>query len=807
MLKNYVKTAFRNISKNRLYVGINVFGLSVGLAICLMVIGHIGYELSFEDCHRNKDDIYRVNVIYSTGDTLINTSQVMPPLGPAIREEIPEAKEVTVCRLLGNYELSVKDSIFKLNLEGPTAGYLYSGNVFFGDPSFLKVFTFPLIQGNPETALSEPFSILISEKVAESCFRNENPLGRTIALSDSLTCRVTGVLEEIPPNTQLHCEFLISYSTLAETGQDLSNWHTLGPDYVYLLLDKQVDSDIIKSKLSGMINSHFESHIARKYDFEVQPLKDIYFSYYGSTRWGDLGPHGEISMFKETGIIALFVFLLAIANFINLSTAHASDRMKEVGMRKVFGARRTNLIKQFIGESTLLAVISVVISIILYEITKIIISPMMPREMLADFYNNNFIIMCLFLLVILVGVLGGFYPALYLSRFKPITVLQSKTGIKSSKSILRKVLVVFQFTIAILFICCTMIIYKQMNFVTSQELGFDQKDMMIVEFEGDDATDRCQVFKQELSKNKSILSITALENPPGRRLASFYGFYTDIERENQIVARAYFADYNFIDHFGLKLTNGRLFSPDHPEDEKHSILINETTAEILGFENPIGQKLYGGGDMFYEIIGVVENFHGTTMDFYYKKHSVIMYRPDRFSSLAVKLVPENIGQSVAGITKTWDRTFPGEIFTFGFLEDEIKSNYNEMKGQVTLSLVLTLIAIAIACLGILGLVSFTAEKKIHEIGIRKVLGATVPRIVSLLSKEFIILIAIANVISWPLAYIVMDNFLREFPIRAPIGIDTFILTGLVAILFALTTTGIRALSAALANPADSLRHE
>ncbi len=807
MFKNYLLIAVRSLFKNKLYTLINIFGLALGLAACLAVIGHTTYELSFEDCHKNKGRIYRVNSTYTSGDTLDYSSLVMPPLGPAIEEEIPEVENFALLRTFGGISWKDNEAVFNADDARSSQGFKYGGNVLCASPGLLKIFTLPLAQGNPETVLNEPFSMLITERAAEEYFHGQDPMGKSIKLDDESICTITGVLRDIPPNTQLYCDFIISYSTLKLLGKDVDSWDQSHEDFVYLLLHKNADPRDIEPKIAAIARKYMDPQIAARLEFEMQPLKDIYFSYYGSGRWGDISPHGEASVIYIIGILAVFIMLLAIANFVNLSTARSSDRMREVGVRKVFGAFRSHLIKQFLGESIMITFLAVILGLIIYEIFKLIISPYLPREMLADFYGNALMFGSLIALIIVVGLLSGFYPALYLSRFKPIAVLQGKTSLKSSKSMLRKALIVFQFTIAIGFICCTVLIVNQLNYINSMDLGFDKDNMLLLDFEGEYAPDKCALMKNEILSKNRVVSVTAVNNAPGRQGFSYYGFYTDVERENQIIAKAYLTDYDFLPTFGLEIIKGRGFSEDRPDDIRHSIIINEAMVKQLEIENPIGLMLYGGEKVSYEVIGVVRDFHGTSLDWGYRPLSVIMLRPEQHRSLVVKLPPENIPASIADIQETWKSTFPGEMFTYTFLDDEIMKNYSDDWGTAKMMFVLAVVTVLIACLGIFSLVSYTAGQRTKEIGIRKVLGASIPGIIKMLSREFIVLIVIANMLAWPLAYLFMSDFLKEFAFRVGIRIDSFLMVGLIGLALALLSGSYQALKAALANPVDSLRHE
>ncbi|UCC80455.1 MAG: ABC transporter permease [Candidatus Zixiibacteriota bacterium] len=808
MLKNYITVALRSLARHKIYSLINIFGLAVGLALCLIVIGHISYELSFENFHENKDRIYRINLKYMSEDTELYSSLVMSPLGPALRESLPEAEKVAVFRVIGNIDLSIGEDSFRERYEAAREGFKYDANVFCAGPEYLEIFTLPLVDGDPKSALVEPFTMLITETAARKYFKGINPIGQIVKINDKITCRITGVLKEIPPNTQLNCEFIVSYSSLQHIDENLASWEKYDQDYVYMLLNEDVDLEEVEAKISAIFESRVGKELASRHEFELQPLKDIYFSYYGSGRMGDISPHGEISMMIEMGVIAGFVLLLAIANFINLSTARSSDRNREVGVRKVFGAHKIDLIKQFIGESIIITFIAVLIGLLAYEIFKIIVQDALPRQMLADFYNNNTMILLIAALTIAVGVIAGYYPALYLSRFRPIAVLQGKSGIKSSRSLLRRGLVVFQFTIAIGFICSTTIIYRQINFITNMELGFNSENMLVINLNGKQAAENAAILKNEIQNKNKVLSITAANAPPGAQAYSPYIYYKDqsFEDSSKVVFKKFSVDNNFVSTFGLEVIRGQTFSEYGSADGRNAVMVTEAVVRNLKITEPIGHKLYRQ-DGLVEIIGVLKDFHGTPLNYSYKPNIILKPEPEELTTLAVKLPPEDISASVAAIKDTWDSTFPGKTFNYAFLDDLIEGNYSDDRGSVKMFTVLSALAILIACLGIFGLVSFTAEKKTKEIGIRKVLGASVPNIVKMLSREFVILIAISSIIAWPLAYLLMQSFLQWFPFRVSIGVGTFLFTGFMALALAMITSGFQAVRAAAANPVDALRCE
>ncbi|MCX6640241.1 MAG: ABC transporter permease [bacterium] len=808
MIRNYLLSALRNIAKQKLYTSINIFGLAIGLALCLLILSNISYELSFESNQLNRDRIYRLNGEYHSAETEIYSARVMAPLGSAITDEITEVEKAATFRVSRINAVKIGDERVKVVDPNPGALFIHHDKMIFANPDFLDVFTMPLLHGNPKTVLREPFTLLITEKAALKYFETSDPVGETIKINDEFECQVVGILKDIPQNTQLYCDFLISYSTLEKIGADVKSWDVFATDYVYILLPKNVDPIAIERKLPAILSKHLDSNAVGKYKFDLQPLKDIYFSAIGSGRSGELSPIGVVADMVPYGLMAMFILMQAIANFINLSTARSADRRREVGVRKVFGAFRGQLIRQFLGESILIACIAMLLSLPIYELFKQLVNPILPREMLVEFYNNPLMVASIIGLIFLVGVIAGFYPAFHLSRFKTITVLQGKSDSKSTKSWLRRILVVFQFTTAIIFILVSITIYRQVKYVTSYDLGFNQKNIIVLDFNSENRANDCQLMKSELIKSVNVSAATMTNNPLGRKNRSYCIFYLNENRleGEERYADLIYADQDYTTFFGLELVQGRTFSNEHPDDAVNGVIVNESTLKELGIEQPIGYKLYTNNG-FLEIIGVVKNYYGTLMATGYVSASFITINPEKFETLVLKPAPGNLAAAIIAIEKVWKATLPGQDFKYSFLDDEIRNNYSEYSDSGAIMLALTLLSILIALIGILGLVSFTAEQRTKEIGIRKVLGSSVADIVRLLSREFVILITIANLIAWPIAYLMMNSMLQEFSVRISLGFGTFLLAGSTAILLALLTVAFQTIKAANANPVDSLRYE
>jgi putative ABC transport system permease protein len=807
MLRSYLITALRNLLKYKLYTGINVFGLAFSLALCFFVIGHISYELSFEDFQENKDNIYRVEAEYEAENWQYKIALFSPVFCKTIVSEIPEIVSSTIFRKLEVTSVRIGEERYRVINEHEGEMHSHGNKLFVADSGYFNVFTFPLVQGDPKTALQEPNTLLISENAARQYFPNSSAVGQTIIINDTYECHITGILKDTPYNTQHHTDFIMSYKTVEDADGEFYSWSHDNIDRIYFILDENVDPAGVTAKIESIKNQYFPPEEKDKYSIYLMPFNDLMFRGFPGA-FGDLNPRAEPSLIITIALVAAFIVLMAIANFINLATAKSSDRIREVGVRKVMGAQRKQLLYQFLGESILITIISSVISLFLYELIKWRIQGFLSREMLVDFYNSPVMIIGVIVVMFTVGILAGLYPALFLSRFKPIAILQSKVGIGSAKSLLRKSLVVLQFAIAAVFVFLAYVIYNQSNLITSTDLGFDTENVLLLDFEGDRASEDCQLMKNEILSKTNAVYATATSYAPGRETHSAHRFFTTEERrqEETILVKLFDVDYDFTSATGLEIIEGRGFSPEHPEDYDHGLIINESAKKELEVDRLLGHKLYRK-DGFFEVIGVVKDFHGTPLNFYSRPVKILRYKPEEYNTLMIKLPDDNIQGSIASIKRVYEAVLPDEQFAYYFLDDEIAKNYSDLRGQTTMFLFLCFVTIGIACLGIFGLVSFTAEKRSKEIGIRKIMGASVNNIISMLSKEFVILIFIACLIGWPIAFMMSRDFLSYYPIRTNIGIGTFVITALIAMVFAMISAGSQAYKAARANPADVMRSE
>ncbi|MCX6835372.1 MAG: ABC transporter permease [candidate division Zixibacteria bacterium] len=803
MYKNYIISAVRALMKSKSYTVINVSSLALGLALCMTAVAYVVYEHSWEDCHKNHDRIYRVEATYTHGDTLQGYARVMAPLGDAILAEVPGVEQVAVFRHIDEARPVVNREDFPM------------ANLIFARPEFLDVFDVNVRVGDPRLILTQPGKVLVSDSAARMLFPGQNPIGQVITLKEDyrkyrFELEIAGVFENMPGNTQIHCDYIASYSSsVAVADLPVDRWDLLGTDLTYLLLREGSDPTDVLSSVDNLAKRRLGPELAESYSFRLKPLDDIYFETYFSGNQSELYPGGEYEIVFLVSFIALFILIQAIANFVNLSTARSVDRAREVGVRKTFGAQRSQLVRQFLSESSLLALFAFLVGLPFYELFRLGLASFLPGKEISGIFASPVAIASTFLLVLLTGLAAGLYPALYLSRSQPVTVLRGRALMRSSKSWLRRGLVVFQFAVAIVFIVTTVITYHQASFLTEFDVGFDCDNVVVLEFTGEDAVRNCALMKEQVADVTGVIGTARTGSVMGTRRPATWGFFPSPERreEEMMLAKVMSVDPEFESMFGIQVTRGRGFTADRPDDISHGILINESMVNELGLAQPLGYRLYFGEDKVYEVVGVVKDFQVSSIDYAYRSMKVIILNPDRCRVLNIKLAGDDIPATLAAIEQVWQRTIPEQSYTYSFLDDEIQASYHESREMTRMFGVLAIVSIGIACLGILGLVSYTAEQKTKEIGIRKVLGATVSSIMIMFSREFLILIGVANLVAWPGAFFLTQGFLSEFAFKISPGIGTYCVGGVLSAILALATAGYQSLKAARANPVEALRYE
>ncbi|MCJ7679280.1 MAG: ABC transporter permease, partial [Candidatus Aminicenantes bacterium] len=783
MLKNYLKIALRNIRRHKGYSFINLAGLSVGLAACILILIWVRDELNYDRFHTNIDHLYRALEHERMSDGDVITFPMFPTaFGPALKKDFPQVLETIRLRSSRGRIVRVEEHSF------------YEDGLLFADPPLLKVFSFPLESGNPETALLSPSSILLSEAMALKYFPDEDPIGRVIEVDGTHEFLVTGVIKNIPSQSHIRFDFVVPFTALEKYGWTMDDWGAYGI-HTYVLLDSQTDVREFNKQIEGFL---------KKYDSEaimtlsLQPLKDVHLHSAGISA---SGTNGDIRSVYVFSLIAFFILLMACMNFMNLTTARSENRAREVGLRKVVGAGRRNLLMQFFGESIFLSLIALIFAVALAQLALPSFNSLSGKVMSFPIFSQPVFFLSLLGIAVFTGLIAGSYPALLLSSFQPIRALRKRSASGTGGGVFRKVMVVSQFVLTICLIIGMVVVNRQMQFIRHKNLGIEKNHIVCVDLKGG-LEDKYDMLKNELLAHIAVEMVTAASDVPAGNHRSFSlneweGRDTDAKYLMDLLS----VDENYMRVFGLQLVEGRFFRENEKTDEELPIVINETAVRAMGMKDPIGKTIRN-----FRIIGVVRDFHFDSL------HTAIsplamVYAPVDFDCLLIKIHPGNPAQTLAGLEARWRGAAPGYPFDFRFLDDSIEDMYKNDRRIGTLINISTFLALFIACLGLFGMASFTAEQRTKEIGIRKVLGASTSSVFYLLSREFSWWVLAANVIAWPIAYVVMKKWLAGFAFKTPLNPLFFVFAAAVALTIALITVSYQTVRAALADPVSSLKHE
>ena len=795
MIKNYLTVAIRNIARNKTFSAINILGLAIGMACCILILLYVQDELSYDQHHEHANRIYRVAAEGKVAGTMRQFAITPFPMGPALVTDYPEVIEAVRFFQGTNPRTLVEDQ---------HGHVFFEDGVLFTDANAFEVFNFPLSQGDPKTAFLEPFSIVITEAMAQKYFGKQNPLGQTLTLFKKASFKVTGVLKDTIYNTHFQFDFL-AFPILQEPGWFNHEYYT------YLLLQQNDSAGELEAKLPDFMATHAgEQHEATGYkiNYFLQPLTDIHL--HSHLEW-EMSPNGDIRYVYLFLSIAFFVLILACVNFMNLSTARSATRSKEVGMRKVVGANRPQLIRQFMGESILLALVALLFATVLVEISLPAFNAFTQRELVLDYAGNWHVVLALFSVALFAGLLSGIYPALFLSAFQPVEVLKStlRRGLKKPHS--RKTLVVFQFVISIVLIIGTVVIYHQSDYIKNKKLGFNKEHVIVMPNPGKQLTER---YKSILSTYPNVLNTSRSASVPGRKLPSnLFRPSSDSAYSDGLMMNHLQVDHRFISTYGLELVEGRDFSKDISSDKYGTFILNEAALRKLGWTSLANQKLElifpEGGKLKVEaqgdVVGVVKDFHYKSL--HHEIEPLIIMTGSWFEYFAIRIRSDDVAGTLSFLKTQWKEIAPNKPFDYFFLDDDYDKLYRTEEQIGTLSGLFSILAIFVASLGLFGLASFTAQLRIKEIGIRKVLGASVSNLVLMLSKEFALLVGIANLIAWPIAYYAMNRWLQDFAYRIDLEIWAFVLSGFLALFIALSTVSYQAWKVARTNPVDALRYE
>lgn len=805
MWKNYLKITWRNLQKKKAYTLINITGLGIGLACCAFIFMFVRDELSYDTYHEHKDRIFRVvhgSLPEEGGSPDLGSFWVWgnAPIGSALKNDFPEIEKVVQFSGRSDILLTNGDRTFQ------------EDGVFFMDSTVFDVFSWELVEGDPRKALVVPFSIVLTESTARKYFGNEDALGKTLKGSESLgrsaagDYTVTGIMKDMPLNSHFRFNALLSMSTFHKSRPGVFNEWGYADFYTYFLGNEQFDQVAFEQKIPEFL-SRRRGQDDPKYTIVVEPLKDVYLKTPALRQPGETASLANIYVFS---VIGFFILAIAMINFMNLSTAQSMERAKEVGIRKSIGAGKKSLIYQFLGESTIIVCLAGCVAIIVMVLAVPLMTALTGKLLSLQNFLNWQTIPFLILVVLVIGVLAGTYPAFVMSGFKPILILKGIYKPDGQGIGLRKALVVLQFSLSIALMASTLIVYFQISHMMDKDLGFDKDQMLIVDYNYDEVVnDRSETIKNRMEKIPSISSAAFSRSVPGSHFPNagtgIEGPDGDMEWKGQPIFQV---GLDFVTHYGLELVAGRSYSRDYPSDSSSALVINEATARQYGYSNPadaVGKKFDQWGRSG-EVIGVVKDFNYISL---HRNIEPLTLPFSAYSSryLSLKVNPENLPQTISQIEQIWLESVPHRPFLYSFLDEGFERQYQADLRFRKIITSFSGLAIFIACLGLLGLASYMAKQRTKEIGIRKVLGANVAGIVGLLSKDFVKMVVVAMVIATPVGWYAMDKWLDCFAYKIQMGWWVFLVAGLVALIIALLTVSSQAIKAALTNPVESLRSE
>ncbi len=799
MIKNYLKVSIRNLLKHKGYAFINILGLAVGIAASVLIFLYITNEMSYDKFHEKADRTYRITADWSNkGDSRIHQLGTPFILAQTIREKYPQVEAITqLSGPLGDVIVRYRDNAFK------------ETEAFCAEPSFFDVFSFPLLKGNPETSLKDPNMLVMTQSLAKKYFGDEDPMGKTIemqASGDKLFFQITGVMEDIPQNSHFRFDMLISMKTVypePSMGWTWNNYTT------YVTLQEAVTQSLMEEKLVEIDKVHFRGgaeHIP--WIWTLEPLTRIHL--HSDLVTGNQ-PNGSMAYVRLFTIVAVLILLIAGINFVNLATARSTRRAKEVGLRKVVGSLRRQLIQQFLSESILMSLIALVFAVILIQAALPFYRNLTGKTLALSYFGNPFVILGLLGLALCVGILAGLYPAFFLSSFKLTNVLKGSPLASRGRGalFLRNGLVVFQFAMSVLLIIGSLVIFRQLEYIKNQRLGFDKEHVVIIH-NADTLGGQLEAYMERLKRQSDVLGVTAVRSVPGRGSPNWGIGVEGIELERPLNMNFMTCDQDFADVLNIKMLEGRFMSRDFPADVD-SVVINKKAAEYFGIENPVGKKLrIWWTEKDLTIIGIIDNFHFESLHRYVRSMGYLL--PEAIDStqkpyLLVKIKSQVTSGVLSNLQKTWESMSAGLPFEFTFLDDKVNSLYQNDNRAGKIVTLFSCLAIFVSCLGLFGLAAFVAEQRTKEIGVRKVLGAPLSNIMWLLTGQFVKWVIVANLIAWPVGYWIMNRWLQGFAFRASLSLWIFLASGLAALAIAALTVSSQVIKAALANPAESLKYE
>lgn len=807
MLLNYLKTALRSILRSRLTAAINISGLAIAMTCCLLIYMYVSDELTYDRYHENADRIYRVtrNFLSHDGTVNLHLGHLAPPFAPLLKNDFPD--------ILESARTLQTDLLFTIEENGERKISFQESNAFVAEPAVFRIFSIPVLTGNPETALERPFCIMLSDRAARQYFGTTDIIGKRMLVDNALDLEVTGVFESFPDQSHWHPEFLISFSTMNDDNiygrvQLETNWGN-NSFATYILVNDAFDPKKTEAAFPAFIDRHMgpaegpgAPNPSTWTNLFLQPLTDIHlYSHLDS----EIEANGNINNVYMMSAIGFFIILIACFNFINLSTARATKRAKEVGMRKVAGAFKHQLVAQFLSESMLTAFVSFIIALGMTLMALTWLNEFTGKTLQLNHFTHAPTVAIVVVATLLVGAVAGMYPALVISAFKPALILKGPVSSRGRGDI-RKVLVVAQFAVSIVLLIATVVTIRQLDFMNTRDLGYSKDQVVTL---GNGLGDRYEAFRNELLGNAAIRNVSRSSRVPTGRLLDSQGAQVqkgDTLASTDVTIKNVRVDHDFFSTYDIPLVSGRNFSREIRSDDSLAFILNQTAVSMIGWsdEEAVGKVMQYGGTKG-QVIGVVQDFHFESL--HEPIVPLVFHQSPGYGNLSVAIGSADMQQGLQHLEKVWKEFVPLSPFAFQFLSETYRQLYSSEQKQSRLFIIFSGLAIFIASLGLFGLATFNTLQRIKEIGIRKVLGASVGSILRLLTREIVVLILLANLIAWPIAWYLMDEWLGSFAYRITMGLSGYALAGLAALLLALVTVSTQAIRAAMVNPAQTLRNE
>ena len=802
MLKNYFKIALRNILKYKIFSFINIFGLALGLAACILVGLFIWQELNYDSYHLNCENIYRVSMKITgppVSTKILHLAQTPAIVATNLKQNFPEIDKSSRIYFSNDNLITYKDK------------RILEDEVIFADEDFFDIFNYKILQGNPNKFLREKNTIIITQKTADKYFGKENPIGKIINYNNKLDLKIEGVIENVPINSHFTFSMVATYETLVDlpVRNYLNQWGATFGSYTYIMLNNRTNVTEFENKISHFLTTKMDTSDQSKHTVILQPLKSIHLH---SNLEDEITPNSSIKYLLILSSIALFILILAVINFVNLTTARALKRAREIGVRKVFGASRLELSRQFLGESVLITLIALAFALVMIELFIPSFSQLIGKTLIYNCFGSAYILFVIVASTIIIGIFAGLYPAFVLTHYQPALIMkgEAKQG-KSGTAILRKCLILFQFSISIILIIFTILINQQVNFMRSFDMGFD-KDLVVILKTPERMSYNSETVKSEINAIPGVIESSVSLGAP----LQGSGFGTNlIEKDDkEMRVKVKMIDFNYLDFYNIPLLAGRKFSELIDSDFRTVTVVNESTVKSLGFssnEEAIGHaytiSLSDGEKPFKpKIVGVVKDFNFESL---HENVSPLLFMnwTYLFKEVSIKINPKNIPETLKEVKHVWEKFYPAHPFAYSFLDDDIDKMYNAEERSFRVVSFFSVLAIIIACMGLLGLTIYTSEQRRKEIGIRKILGASISNIMKNLSLEFIKLVLIANAIAWPVSYLLINKWLASFPYKVNINVSIFVIAGMIALFISFITIGYTVFRISFSNPVTSIKYE